>query len=174
LIVRLYEVKLRNGVVDLIIKGEKIVLMPYTIEQCHEFFSDYVADPVMTFDTYIYDIEKVDKYYQNKVLDVGRRFFAICHNGKTIGEIQIKRIDNEKQCGTLSIHLINDSFKGKGFGTEAERLLIEYATNTLGLKTIYADAVHRNHRSKHILEKLGFEYLYSDADLAYYKFSVEE
>lgn len=157
----------------MIIKGEKIVLMPYTLERCHEFFIDYVADSTMTYDAYVYDKEKVDRYYQNKILDVSRCFFAICHNEKTIGEIQIKRIDTEKQCGTLSIHLVNDSFKGKGYGTEAQQLLLDHATNILGLKTIYADAVHRNHRSKHILEKLGFEYLYNDDDLAYYKFSVK-
>lgn len=155
----------------MVLKGEKIILVPYTIERCHEFFKDYVADPAMTYDAYIYDKEKVDRYFQNKVLDASRLFFAICHNGKTIGEIQIKRIDTEIQCGTLSVLLVNDSFKGKGYGTEAERLLINHAMNTLGLKTIYADAVHRNDRSKHILEKLGFKHLYDDEDLAYYKFS---
>lgn len=157
----------------MIIKGEKVVLVPYTIERCHEFFIEYVADSAMTYDTYVYDKEKVDRYYQNKVLDVRRCFFAISHNEKTIGEIQIKRIDTEKLCGTLSVHLINDSFKGKGYGTEAQRLLIDHVANTLGLKTIYADAVHRNYRSKHILEKLGFEHLYNDDDLSYYKFCVK-
>lgn len=69
--------------------------------------------------------------------------------------------------------MVNDIFKGKGYGTEAIRLLIDYAINILGLKTIYADAVHRNYRSKHILGKLGFEHIYNDDDLAYYKFSVK-
>ena len=128
---------------------------------------------MLDYDTYTYDKRKVDRYYQNKVLDTSRIFFAICHNGKTVGEIQIKRIDREKLCGTLSIHLVNDAFKEKGYGTEAQRLLIDYAINTLGLKTIYADAVHRNHRSKHILEKLGFKHLYDDDVLAYYKFNVK-
>lgn len=161
-----------NEVVKMVLKGEKIVLAPYTIERCHAFFKDYVADPAMTYDAYTYDKEKVDRYYQNKVLDTSRIFFAICHNDETVGEIQIKRIDKEKLCGTLSIHLVNDAFKGKGYGTEALQLLIDYAINTLGLKTIYADAVHRNHRSKHILEKLGFEYLYDDDVLSYYKYSL--
>ena len=168
-----YVVKIQiNEVVKVVLQGEKIVLAPYTIERCHAFFKDYVADPAMTYDTYTYDKEKVDRYYQNKVLDTSRLFFAICHNDKTVGEIQIKRIDKEKLCSTLSIHLVNDEFKGKGYGTEAQRLLIDYAINTLGLKTIYADAVHRNYRSKHILEKLGFKHLYDDDALSYYKFSV--
>lgn len=153
--------------------GEKIVLKPYTLARCHEFYIDYISDQAMTYDKYVYNKEKVDRYYQNKVLDTERCFFAICDNNKVIGEIQLKRIDFEKLCGTLSIHLINDSVKGKGFGTEAERLLIEYAINDLGLHTIYADAIHRNDRSKHILEKLGFKHLYDDEDLAYYRFTIE-
>lgn len=100
------------------------------------------------------------------------RFFAICHNNKVIDEVQIKRIDFEKRCGTLSIHLINDTVKGKGFGTEAEQLIIDYAINDLGLHTIYADAVHRNSRSKHILVKLGFRHICDDENLAYYELSV--
>lgn len=156
----------------MVLQGEKITLVPYTIERCHAFFKDYVADPAMTYDTYTYDKEKVDEYYQNRVLDTSRVFFAICYDDKTIGEIQIKRIDKEKLCGTLSISLTNNAFKGKGYGTEAQLLLIYYAINTLGLKTIYADAVHRNNRSKHILEKLGFEHLYDDDALAHYKFTV--
>lgn len=149
------------------------MLVPYTIERCHAFFKEYIADPAMTYEIYTYDKEKVNRYFQNKVLDSSRLFFAICYNNKTIGEIQIKRINAEKLCGTLSAHLINDAYKGKGYGTEAQQLLIDHAINALGLKTIYADAVDRNHRSKHILEKLGFEHLYDDDTLAYYKFSIE-
>ena len=157
----------------MIIHGEKIVLEPYTIEKCHNFYKDYIPDPAMTYDSYTYDEEEINRYYQNKVLDTSRIFFAICHNDKTIGEIQIKRIDREKLCGTLSIVLANDTFKGKGYGTEAQRLLINYVINTLGFKTIYVDAVHRNHRSKYILNKLGFEHLYNDDILAYYKFNIK-
>lgn len=159
--------------INIELKGEKIVLKSYTLERCHEFYKNYISDPAMTYNIYIYNKEKVDNYYQNKVLDEKRRFFAICYNNKVIGEIQLKRIDLDNLCGTLSIHLVDDSVKGKGFGTEAERLIIEYAIRKLGICTIYADAVHRNLRSKHILEKLGFEHLYDDNILSYYKFSVD-
>ncbi len=69
--------------------------------------------------------------------------------------------------------MANDAFIGNIYGTEAQQLLIGYAINTLGLKVVYADVVHRNHRSKHILEKLRFKHLYNDDALSYYKFSVK-
>lgn len=37
----------------MILQGEKISLLPYTIERCHSFYKDYVADPAMTDITYI-------------------------------------------------------------------------------------------------------------------------
>ena len=62
-----------------------------------------------------------------------------------------------------------DKVKNKGYGSEAERLILAYGFEVLNLRTIYADAVHRNYRSKHVLEKLGFDHLYDDAILSYYQ-----
>jgi RimJ/RimL family protein N-acetyltransferase len=151
------------------IPGENIILKPYTMEDCHAFYKEYIADPAMTYDAYIYDKEKVDKYYQDRAFDPARRLFAVCYFGKVIGEIQIKRIDFERRCGTLSIALTNDTVKGRGFGTQAIRLILRYAIHELGLQTLYADAVHRNGRSRHVLEKAGFRHLYDDENLAYYE-----
>ncbi|SHO45098.1 GNAT family N-acetyltransferase [Anaerocolumna xylanovorans] len=153
----------------MILQGEHISLVPYTLEKCHEIYKQYVSDPMMTEQPYVYSKNIVDLYYQNKAMDSTRIFFAISYEGNIIGEIQLKRIDKINKCGTLSIILTSDSVKNRGFGTEAERLLIEYAFNQLGLETIYADAVHRNVRSRHVLEKIGFEHTYDDEVLAYYK-----
>ena len=40
--------------------------------------------------------------------------------------------------------------------------------NKLNLETVYADAIKRNVRSKHILEKIGFQYMHSDEILDYF------
>ncbi len=37
-------------------------------------------------------------------------------------EIQLKQIDFDKKECTLSIHMQNDSYKGKGYGNTAEKL----------------------------------------------------
>jgi RimJ/RimL family protein N-acetyltransferase len=71
--------------------------------------------------------------------------------------------------GNLAIHLVNDSVKGKGYGSEAEGLIINYAFDQIGLNTVYADTVLRNKRSQHVLEKLGFKYVYEDEVFKYYE-----
>lgn len=150
-------------------QGKNISLETYTKERCHEFWSKYITDYDMWEEDYVYDKEKVDKYYEIKVTDKSRRFFAVCHNGKTVGEIQLKYIDFKRKCGTMSIHFSNDAYKNHGWGTEAEQLMIKYGFEKLGLNTIYADTVHRNKRSQHVLEKNGFIHKYDDDILCYYE-----
>jgi len=154
------------------IVGKEIDLLPYTIERCHGFWKDYVADYDMTHEEYNYDEDKVNKYYQIKVLDENRRFFAICRKGKVIGEIQLKRIDFNDKHGTMSIVLSNNTHKNKGYGTEAEKLLISYAFESLELNCIYADTIIRNKRSQHVLENLGFIKIDEDDILIYYELKV--
>ena len=75
--------------------GENISLLPYTMERCHEFWKDYVVDYNMWDKEYIYDKNWVNKYFNLKVLDKTRSFFAICIDDKVIGEIQLKNINTE-------------------------------------------------------------------------------
>ena len=154
------------------IVGDKVVLKPYSLEMCHAFYRKYRSDPMMTYDEYVYDLEKVNQFYTSKVLDKSRCFFAIYSNNIIIGEIQLKRINYEEKSCALSIHLSCDKYKGLGYGSEAEKLIIEFAKLELRMKTIYADTVHRNSRSKHILQKLSFIYLYDDNNLSYFKLDV--
>lgn len=55
----------------------------------------------------------------------------------------------------MSIHSANDQYKNRGLGIEAERLIVDYAFNELGLYTLYADCVPRNLRSRHSPEKIN-------------------
>lgn len=151
------------------LQGKMISLEIYTLERCHDFWSKYISDYDMWEKDYIYDKEKVDMYYKTKVKNESRKFFAICHSGKTVGEIQLKNI--EYKHANLSIHFSNDEYKNHGWGTEAEQLIIKYAFKEMGLDTIYADAVHRNTRSQHVLKKNGFTHTHDDGTLCYYKLS---
>ena len=158
----------------MIFQGNLITLRPYTLEYCHEFYREYAADPSMWEHGYSYDKKNVNLYYQSKVLDESRRFFAICLDEKIIGEIQLKYIDFDKGCATLSLHFSNDAYKNRGYGTEAIGLMISFAFDTLGLRTVYADCVHRNTRSQHVLEKNGFVFSHEDEQLRYYSLSKKD
>lgn len=82
------------------LQGKDISLVPYTLEYCHEFYRHYVSDTMMTDQLYVYNKSMVDLYYQIKVMDTARVFFAILFEGNIIGEIQLKRIDKKNKCAT--------------------------------------------------------------------------
>ncbi len=146
----------------------KISLQPYTLQRCHAFWKDYEADPDMMEGRFIYDADWVERYFHGKCQANDRRYFAICADDIVIGEIQLKSIDLIKKSAILSVHLNNKKYKNRGFGTEAQRQMIAYGLEELGLQKIYADCLHRNQRSRHILEKLGFQHLYSDDSFHYF------
>ena len=83
----------------------------------------------------------------------------------------MKDLDAEK--GTLSIHMKNDVFKNHGYGTRAEFLALDYAFYTLGLQTVFADVIHKNRRSQHVLEKVGFQETHSSEQFVYYRCDKE-
>ena len=95
-------------------------------------------------------------------------------DGKPVGEIALKHMDEKIKQGELSIHLQNDTVKNKGYGTQAERLILEYAFQTLGMNAVIAGSVLKNTRSRHTLEKVGFQETERDETFVYYRISQSE
>ncbi len=152
---------------------EEISLSIMTRELCHELFKGWENDPAVYMDMdrfvpYKYDKANVDRYFGSKC-DPSRILFAIMRDGKPIGELQLKRIDwKNKEC-TLSIHMQNDTVKGRGYGTRAEELALQYAFDVLGMDAINADTITKNTRSQHVLEKAGFQFIGEKDGFKYYR-----
>ncbi len=142
-----------------------IELLPMTRERMHEMFRDFSVDPAIFADLslyeqkkhYVYDPQKVDALFDMRENEEGSIAFAIMLGRTVIGEVSLRHFSPETRECELSIHLKNDSVKGLGYGTEAERLAIRYAFDVLGAESVYADSLFQNGRSRHVLEKLGFE-----------------
>lgn len=150
------------------LQGETVRLLPTTAALWHAFYKKYEPDPLMDTAPYKYDYPAYERAYHIRMADKTRLYFSILHQGEVIGDIYLKHIDNEKKTAEFGIALINDSVKGKGFGTEAVALLVKYTQAILGLESISANTVLRNSRSQHVLEKLGFVYTHADSDFKYY------
>lgn len=146
-----------------------------TRELCQELYRDWQNDPAIYMDMdqfgpYHYNEAVVDRYFDSRQTPTCV-LFAIMRDGKPIGELQLKRIDRDRKECTLSIHLQNDSVKGLGYGTSAEKLALKYAFDTLGMNAVNADTVVKNTRSQHVLEKVGFQYRGEKDGFKYYRFA---
>lgn len=152
---------------------KEIFLRMMTRELCHELYKGRENDPAIYHDVdlfapYHYDKDAVNRYFDSKQ-NPSRVLFAIMKDGKPIGELQLKRIDKESKECTLSIHMQNDTVKGRGYGTCAEKLGLKYAFDVLGMAAVNADTVIKNTRSQHVLEKVGFQYMGEKDGFKYYR-----
>ena len=157
---------------------QTIQLKAMTRELCHELYRHWTNDASIYMDMrlfrpYVYDEVAVNRYFDAKGQDASRRLFAIMLGDQVIGELQLKQIDYDKKECTLSIHMQNDAVKGKGYGTQAERLAVKIAFDELGMTAVNADAIMKNTRSQHVLEKVGFQLISQDARRKYYRISRE-
>lgn len=157
---------------------EKLSLLPMTREMCHVFYQKFENDPAVfapgePFAEFVYDPVWTEAYWQAQNVP-DRRVFVIMLNGRMIGEVKLKYIDFDKRECSMGIHLLNDGVKGKGYGTQAEKLILAYAFDQLSMRAVNADALLGNTRSQHVLEKVGFRYVRQDEKFRYYRCEKEQ
>ncbi len=152
----------------------EISLRVMTRELCHELFKGWENDPDIymnmdQFTAYQYSEDAVDRYFDAKQTP-SRVLLVIMKEDTPVGEIQLKQIDWERKECTLSIHMQNDTVKGHGYGTRAECLAVQYAFEVMGMTAVNADAITKNKRSQHVLEKAGFRYVEEENGFKYYRY----
>lgn len=150
----------------------EITLKPMTAEMYHAFFQEYENDMDLYLDKndyfeYVYEKSKVDTYIQRQI-DLNRQPFAIMYGDEMVGELKIYDIVIDKSA-TLGITMKNRNYKDKGFGTRAEQLAVEYVFYQLNIPVLNADCILTNTRSQHVLEKVGFQFIYADEQRKHYQ-----
>lgn len=150
-----------------------IYLHKMTKALARQFFQGFTNDPdicsdMHRFAPYVYTEEGADAYWERQHR-LGRMHLALMLGNEPIGEILLKHMDRESRSCTLSIHMKNDSVKNRGYGTCGEILALMFAFGELEMETVYADALTKNQRSRHVLEKVGFAETHCDGTFHYYR-----
>lgn len=85
--------------------------------------------------------------------------FAIIEKEKNIhiGNISLQQIDYINRNAEIAFLLGDKDYWGKGYASEAARLLIEHALYQLGLERIYFGTSVENVRMQSLGERLGFK-----------------
>ena len=81
---------------------------------------------------------------------------AVVETGELIGTMGLHHIDWISRTATTGAWIAADEHRGKGFGSEAKILLLEYAFNTLGLRKINSFVLASNKRSRKYNERCGY------------------
>ena len=91
---------------------------------------------------------------RNDVVIFGIR---LLQDRKLIGSCQLHSVDHVHRSAELQIRIGNTSQRGRGYGLEAVRLLLEFAFNDLNLHRVYLHVFSTNTAAIRLYEKAGFK-----------------
>lgn len=87
--------------------------------------------------------------------------FIICEKAvnRDVGSVYLRDIDREKRCAEYGVFIGEEDALGKGYGTQAANLILNYAFEVLGLRSIFLRVFADNIRARKSYEKAGFRLL---------------
>jgi len=149
----------QNGQRIVFLEGKKVILRPPDKEKDLEKFLKWVNDPevrqfVTVFMPYTKKQEEewFDKKRENEVV-----LTVETKDGQVIGVIGLHDIKYHHRTATTGTLIGDKESQGKGFGTDAKMVLLNYAFNTLNLRKINSRAFATNQRSINYSKKCGYE-----------------
>ncbi len=142
----------------MIIKGKQVSLRPITKEDTDMVLSWRNSEQVKQYFIYRKDItvEEHLSWLANKV-ETGKvaQFIIETENGP-VGSVYLQSIDQTHKNAEYGIFIGADGCVGKGYGTEAGRLILEYAFDVLKLHKVYLRVIDNNLRAIKSYEHMGF------------------
>lgn len=113
--------------------------------------SDPPADPALIRQNAL-------KWLSTRPDQFDRADWAILRNtdGRFVGEVVFNQYDPDNGSANFRIMLGPAEHFGHGYGTEATRLVIDYALGVVGLHRIGLHVYDLNPRARHVYEKCGF------------------
>ncbi|MBH5319566.1 GNAT family N-acetyltransferase [Paenibacillus sp. GSMTC-2017] len=93
------------------------------------------------------------------VVSEERADFIIFEKGTNVllGEVVLNEIDPINRSANIRIGIQGNEHRGKGYGTEAMILMLQYGFETLKLHRIHLGVYAFNPRAIHVYEKIGFK-----------------
>lgn len=79
-----------------------------------------------------------------------------CEAMQPIGLSGLMNVDFRNRTAELHITIAEASYRGRGYGTETVRLVLDYAFTALGLRNVMLTAVDYNHAGLRVYQKIGF------------------
>lgn len=145
---------------DLIIKGDIVYLRPITIADTDMVVKWRNEKAVVENFIYRKPVTRKDhlNWLETKVDKGLVHQFVVCLNddNRAVGSVYLQHFEEENKKAESGVFMGDESIKGKGIGTEAVRLLKQYAFDELGLHKLMARVLAYNVASLKLHEKAGY------------------
>lgn len=130
---------------------------------------DYPDAPIPSFDEFVEDFS--DSFFTE--VESSGKCFIIMNDNEEIGTLCYDLMNLRKNWVVLDIWLKDEMFCGKGYGSEALKLLCIYLFDSKGINNFYISPSLRNTRAIKSYEKAGFMKLKMNRTRAKSKFGVD-
>jgi len=157
------------------IKGKKVSLRALEKTDINENYLKWINDKdinqYMETGSFPSNMESLYRFFEGSQSSSTSVTFAIVDNcdGRHIGNIKIDSIHWIHRRAFLGIMIGEKSVHGKGYGTEATKLALQYAFDQLNLMKIKLGVVASNTAALKIYEKIGFKRVGYLIDEFYYQ-----
>jgi len=144
------------------LEGNKIFLSVLEKEHCKKIWEEYEYDfESKTEPLNIgHSISKAESWFEEIQKDQGEKHVRlgifIDEEGTVIGDVALQDLDWKNRSCSIGIGIAKKDYRGKGFGTEAVKIMLDYAFNNLGLERITGSTLEHNIAAQRSLEKNNF------------------
>jgi len=143
------------------IRGERVALGPIRrdlIPLYHRWANDFGYTRTTAVLGLTLTLEQQASAYESVVADERNVSFVIYDRAtaRPIGTTALDSIDHRYGTAEFSIGIGDEAFRGKGYGTEATRLVLDYAFTVLGLSNVMLVVYEYNGAGRRAYEKAGF------------------
>lgn len=139
--------------------GSRLYLSPMNVDDA-AMYVKWLNDPTVSenigLDTKITTLEG-EKEWLRKNQNEYNFAIVLKENDELIGNISFDEVDLIHRNATLGIFIGCEEKRGKGYGKEAIKLLLEYGFNNLNLNNIMLNVYSFNKRAIKVYESLGFK-----------------
>ncbi|MEK5215829.1 ribosomal-protein-alanine N-acetyltransferase [Psychrobacillus psychrotolerans] len=139
-------------------ESERLLLRPITLNDAEDMF-EYTSDEETT--RFIYEHHKDLEQTKNLIANyfvkepIGKYAIVLRESNKMVGAIEF-RVDDWNKSGDLGFTL-NRHYWGKGYMTEAGKLILSLAFNVMGLERVFSAHEVKNSASGKVLDRLGMK-----------------
>jgi RimJ/RimL family protein N-acetyltransferase len=144
---------------DVVLEGQQVRLRPFEERDLDPAW-DMLNDPEgrrLTGTHATFTREAADRWYRSRGQADDRLDLVVAsrHDDRLVGEAVLNDLDADNHSCTYRISLAGPSVFGRGYGTEATRLMVDHAFQ-IGIHRISLEVFAFNTRAQRVYEKAGF------------------
>ena len=140
--------------------GTSVRLEPLTVAVLADYWAA-LSDPEvsrLTGTHAVFQPSDVETWLRTRQDHHDRADWAILRadDGAFLGEAVLNDLDPDNESASYRVWLAGPAVFGRGYGSEATRLVVDYALDAVGLHRLTLEVFDHNPRARRVYEKCGF------------------